>query len=78
MNFGRRGKPLKSIITSVKNMCIKLKGKVGMVVPKSTQTRVVGIITYMVHPYACFSHYGHVQLPRLATLVCPLHISEPC
>ena len=25
-----------------------------MVVPKSTQTIVVGIITYMVHPYACF------------------------
>ena len=26
--------------------------KVGMLVPKSTQTRVVGIITYMVHPHA--------------------------
>ena len=25
---------------------------------KSTQTRAVGIITYMAHPYACFSHYG--------------------
>ena len=37
--------------------CIKLKGEVGMAVPKSTQTRVVGINTYMVHPYACFSHY---------------------
>ena len=24
-----------------------------MTVPKSTQTRVVGIITYMGHPYAC-------------------------
>ena len=31
-------------VTSVKNNCIKLKGKVGMVVPKSTQTKVVGII----------------------------------
>ena len=27
------------------NICIKLKGEVGMAVPKSTQTRVVGIIT---------------------------------
>ena len=41
-----------------KNICIKLKDEVGMAMPKSTQTRVVGIITYMVHPYACFSHYG--------------------
>ena len=33
---------------------LKLKGKVRMVAPKSTQTSVVGIITYMykVHPYA--------------------------
>ena len=30
----------------------------GMAVSKSTQARVVGIITYMIHPYACFSHYG--------------------
>ena len=29
-----------------------------MEVPKSTQTRVVGIFTYMVYPYACFSCYG--------------------
>ena len=26
-----------------KNICIKLKGEVGMAVPKGTQTRVVGI-----------------------------------
>ena len=48
----------KIMVTSIKNICIKLKGEVGMAMPKSTQTRVVGIITYMVHPYACFSHYG--------------------
>ena len=47
-----------------------------MAVPKSTQTRVVGIITYTVHPYTCFSHYGHVRLPRLATLVCPMYMSD--
>ena len=46
------------IIYKHKNICIKLKGEVRMVMPKSIQTRVVGIITYMVHPYACFSHYG--------------------
>ena len=32
--------------TSVKNICIKLKGEVGMAVPKSTQPRVVGIIIH--------------------------------
>ena len=36
----------------------KIEGEVGITVPKSTQTRVVGIITCIVHPYACFSHYG--------------------
>ena len=30
---------------------IKLIGKVGMAVQKSIQTRVVGIIRYMLHPY---------------------------
>ena len=33
-------------------------GEVGMTVPKSTQTRVVGKLTHMVHPYTCLSHYG--------------------
>ncbi len=42
------------MVTSTQNICIKLKGEVGMAVPKSNQTRVVGIITYLVHPYACF------------------------
>ena len=37
-----------------KNNCKKLKYEVGMAMPKSTQTRVVGIITYMVHPHAYF------------------------
>ena len=37
-------------------------GEVGMAVPKSIQTRVVGKITYMVHPYACLSHYGAMSL----------------
>ena len=41
----------------------------------------------MVHSYTCFSHYGAMSctrvhqcywLARLAPLVCPLHISEPC
>ena len=31
----------------------KLKGKVGVVVPKSIKTRVVGLITYKVRLYAC-------------------------
>ena len=35
---------------SVKNICIKLKGEVGMVVPKS---RVVGITTYKVRTSLC-------------------------
>ena len=30
-----------------------LVGEVGMVVQKSTQTKVVGKITSMVHPYTC-------------------------
>ena len=46
------------ICTSVKNVCIKLNGEVRTVVPKSTQTIVVRIITYMLHPHACFSQYG--------------------
>ena len=62
-----------------KNICMKLNGEVGMVVPKITQTRVVGVFTYLVHSYAYFSDYGaiYVFIARLATLVCPLHISEP-
>ena len=40
--------------TDVLNLTEVARGEVGMAVPKSTQTRVVGIITYMVHPYACF------------------------
>ena len=46
--------------TTSKNNCIKLKVKVGMAVPKSTQTRLVGRITYMVHPYACFLVMVHI------------------
>ena len=40
--------------TSIKKP-IKLKKQVGMVVQKSTQTRVVGKITDKVHPYILFS-----------------------
>ena len=44
-----------SEIVKKKNDCNKYKKfEVGMAVPKSTQTRVVGIITYMVNPYTCF------------------------
>ena len=43
-----------------------MKGKVGMVVPKSTQTGVVEIITYKVHSYACFSGY---ELTRVCVFV---------
>ena len=50
------------MVTSIKNICVKLKGEVGMAIPKSTQTRVVGIITYMVHPYACLRKREKVQL----------------
>ena len=50
------------MVTSVKNICIKLMGEVGMAVPKSTQTRVVGKITYMVHPYACFQVYNYMYI----------------
>ena len=32
-----------------------MKDEVGMAGPKSTQTRFVGIITFTIHPYACFS-----------------------
>ena len=52
----------KSSLCKCKNICIKLKGEVGMAVPKSNRTRVVRIITYMVHPYACFSHYGAIKV----------------
>ena len=68
--------------TSVKNICTNLKSDIGMAVPKSNQTSVVGVITYIVHPYAYFSDCDamlciHVYwLVRLATWVCPLHISE--
>ena len=41
--------------TSIKNNRIKLKDEVEMAVPKSTQTRFVGITyhTHYIHPYAC-------------------------
>ena len=51
--------PLHDCACAVKRIRIlctsKLKGEVGMVVPKSTQTRVVGIIIYMhgTSLYAC-------------------------
>ena len=32
-----------------------LKDEVGMAGSKITQTRFVGIITFTIHPYACFS-----------------------
>ena len=32
-------------------------GEVGMAVPKSTQTRELGKIIYVLHLYACLSHY---------------------
>ena len=51
------------------HICIKLKGEVGMAVLKSTQTRVVGIITYMVHPDTCFSHYGAMSCIHII-LIC--------
>ena len=56
------------LMTSVKNNYKKLKGEVGMAIPKSTQTRVVGIITYMVHHYVCFSRNGRCKL--IPTQVC--------
>jgi hypothetical protein len=37
----------KGTVTSIK---IKLKDEVGMAGPKSTQTRIVGIITSTIHP----------------------------
>ena len=45
---------LHSKVNKCKKQLHKTKGEVGMVVPKSTQTRMIEIITYMVHPYACF------------------------
>ena len=62
---------LKVIRSSVKNNWIKLKGEVGMVVLKSTQTRVVGVITYKVHvhPYACFSGHGSCVIVLLCSSI---------
>ena len=38
----------------------KIEGEVGMAGSKSTQIRFVGIITFTIHPYACFlSIYMH-------------------
>ena len=51
------GPPISGHLVSykcTKKQLHKLKGEVGMAVPKSTQTRVVGIITCVVRPYTCF------------------------
>ena len=55
------------MIVSIKKHCIKLKGEVGMAMPKSTRTRVVGISTYMVHPCACFQ-VTTCNIPQLLLL----------
>ena len=52
-----------SIKTIDKYKKIKLKGEVGMAVPKSTQTRVLGITTYMGHPTLAFLVTIHVCIP---------------
>ena len=55
---------------------IKLKDEVGMAVPKSTQTRFVGIITSTIHLYACFLSM------RVNTCIndnrCKIYIAEKC
>lgn len=63
----------------------RIEGEVGMAVLKSTQTRIVEIITHMVHPYACSLVMVHVYwymcsntLQGISYVVCPLHISQPC
>ena len=47
-----------SILVAIYEKLLKeLKSEVGMAVLKSKQTRAVEIFsTYIVHPYACFSH----------------------
>ena len=56
-----------AIYTNVK------KGEVGMALPKDTQTRVVGIITYKVHPKPtlafCIMVQCHVYM-SLSILTC--------
>ena len=48
--------------TNVKKKYIwnKLKDEIGMPVPESNKTRVVEIITCMVHPYTCFQVTLHL------------------
>ena len=53
--------------TSVK----KLKGEVRMAVPKGAQTRMVGIIKYMTHPFACFLIMLHVYWYMCSTILMP-------
>ena len=48
-----------------KNNWIKLKDEVGMAGSKSRQTRFVGIITFTIHPYACFSRLSCAYWCRL-------------
>ena len=50
----------KGTVTSIKKNW-KLKDEVGMVGPKNTQTRFVGIITSTIHPYACFSRLSWLR-----------------
>ena len=53
--YGMSGLPKgKRVVTSVKTNYKKLKGEVGMAVPKSKQTRVVGIITSLYIPTLAF------------------------
>ena len=51
-NYRSIGNIEKKIKTSIKNILIKLKDEVRMTGSKSTQIRVVAIITYTIHPYA--------------------------
>ena len=41
--------------TSIKKQVQKLQKEVGMAMPKSTQTRVVGMITYNRRPYITYT-----------------------
>ena len=52
-----------------KNNWIKLKDEVGMVGSKRTQTRFVGIITFIIHPYACFSRLSCAYWCRLVCAI---------
>ena len=63
-NYNHNSKYLQYNMSVVIDLCnkhkkqlIKLMGEVGMAVQKGIQTRVVGIIRYMLHSY-CFSNNG--------------------